>query len=412
MAGVCEDLAGRCVRGGEVLRHRLLECFQPRALFCREHAHGVERRHQRVRLHGGGQVGFVEHRNAHRGFLCGGNDLTVIVVERARRVEHRDGERGVRRRVQRPVHADGLYGVGCVAQSGGVGQAQEHATERDARVDRVAGRAGHVRHDRALIAEQGVEQGGLARVRAAEDHGRNTAVEHICPGKRVQQPLEPVDAAGQCTLVGAELKVRNVLVRVVDHGVIVAGDVLQRVVYTLRVPQHRAAELPGGVFCVQGCLGVDEVDDGLRLREIHAAVEKGALREFARQRLPCPGSEQRLQPCAQHGRGAVALQLGRVLAGVAVRSAADGAQAEVERLAVGVAKSAVDELAVRRFGHGAAVGRAKHAVDDGERPVAGQAQDANRGQDIAGRDGGDRIRHEITPLCRSAEPLAPPIVSC
>ena len=191
-----------------------------------------------------------------------------------------------------------------------------------------------------------------------------------------------------------------------------AGDVLQRVVYTLRVPQHRAAELPGGVFCVQRGLGVDEVDNGLCLREIHAAVEKGALREFARQRLPCPGSEQRLQPCAQHGRGAVALQLGRVLAGVAVRSAADGAQAEVERLAVGVAKSAVDELAVRRFGHGAAVGRVKHAVDDGERSVAGQAQDANRGQDIAGRDGGDRIRHEITPLCRSAEPLAPPIVSC
>ena len=332
-----------------MLRHRLLECFQPRALFCREHAHGVERRRQRVRLHGGGQVGFVEHRNAHGGFLCGGDDLTVIVVERARRVEHRDGERGVRRRVQRPVHADGLYGVGCVAQSGGVGQAQEHATERDARVDRVAGRAGHVRHDRALIAEQGVEQGGLARVRAAEDHGRNTAVEHICPGKRVQQPLEPVDAAGQCTLVGAELKVRDVLVRVVDHGVIVAGDVLQRVVYTLRVPQHRAAELPGGVFCVQRGLGVDEVDNGLCLREIHAAVEKGALREFARQRLPCPGSEQRLQPCAQHGRGAVALQLGRVLAGVAVRPAADGAQAEVERLAVRVAEGAVDELAVRRL---------------------------------------------------------------
>ena len=156
---------------------------------------------------------------------------------------------------------------------------------------------------------------------------------------------------------------------------------------------------------------MDEVDDGFCLREIHAAVEEGALREFTRQRLPRPGGEQRLQSRAQHGRRAVALQLGRVLAGVAVRGAADGAQAEVERLAVGVAKSAVDELAIRCFGHGAAVRRAKHAVDNGEHPVTGQTQDADRGQDVAGRNGGDRIRHEKTPLCRSAEPLAPPIRS-
>ena len=63
-------------------------------------------------------------------------------------------------------------------------------------------------------------------------------------------------------------------------------------------------------------------------------------------------------------------------------------------MAVGVAKSAVDELAIRCFGHGPAVRRAKHAVDNGEHPVTGQTQDANRGQDVAGRNGGDRIRHE------------------
>ena len=249
-------------------------------------------------MYGGGQVGFVEHCDAHGGSLRGGDDLSVIITQRARRVKHRNGKRCVRRRVQRPVYADGLHGIGCSAQPGGVGQAQKYAAERNARVNRVAGRAGYVRHDGALIAEQGVEQGGFARVWAAKDHGRHAAVEHIRPGKRVQQALELLDAAGQRGLVGAELKVRDVLIRVVDHGVIVAGDVLQCIVYALRAPQHRAAKLPGGIFRVQRSLGVDEIDDGLRLCEIHAAVEEGTLREFARQRLPCPGGEQRLQPGA------------------------------------------------------------------------------------------------------------------
>ena len=236
-------------------------------------------------------------------------------------------------------------------------------------------------------------------------------MEHICPGKRVQQALELIDAVGQRGLVGAELKVRNVLIGVVDHGVIVACDVLQRIIYTLCAPQHCAAELTGGIFRIARGLGVDEVNDGFGLREIHAPVEKGALGKLSGQCLPRPGGEQRLQPRTQHSRRAVTLQLCRVLSGVAVRAAADGAQTEVERLAVGVAERAIDELAVRRLGHGAAVGGVKHAVDDGERPVTGQTQDADRGQDVAGRDGGDRIRHVKTPLCRSAEPQAPPIDS-
>ena len=394
-----------------MLCHGALERCKPRALLRREYAHGVKLGRQRLRLYSGGQVRFVEYRDAHLRCLRRVDDLTVILVERVRRVKHRDGKCCVCGCVQRTVDADGFDGIGRVAQSGGVGQAQEHAAERDARVDRVAGRAGHVGHDRALIAEQGVEQGGLACIRAAEDHGRHAAVEHICPGKRVQQALQLRDAVVQRVCIGAELKVRDVFIRVVDHGVIVACDVLQRIVYTLRAPQHRAAELTGGIFRIACGFGVDEVNDGFCLREIHAPVEKGALGKLPGKRLPRTGGEQRLQPRTQHGRRAVTLQLCRVLSGVAVRAAADGAQTEVERLAVGVAERAIDELTVRRLGHGATVGRVKHAVDDGERPVTGQAQDADRGQDVAGRDGGDRIRHVKTPLCRSAEPQAPPIDS-
>ena len=236
-------------------------------------------------------------------------------------------------------------------------------------------------------------------------------MEHICPGKCVQQALQLCDAVSHGGLIGIEPEIRNVLIGVVDHGVIVTGDVLQRIIYTLCAPQHRAAELTGGIFRIARGLGVDEVNDGFGLREIHAPVEKGALGKLPGQCLPRSCGEQRLQPRTQHSRRAVTLQLCRVLSGIAVRAAADGAQTEVERLAVGVAERAIDELAVRRLGHGAAVGGVKHAVDDGERPVTGQTQDADRGQDVAGRDGGDRIRHVKTPLCRSAEPQAPPIDS-
>ena len=118
---------------------------------------------------------------------------------------------------------------------------------------------------------------------------------------------------------------------------IVAGDIGQRVVYALRAAQHRAAELTNSVFRFLRGFCVDEVDDSLRLCEIHPVVQKSALGKLPGQRLPRACGKQRLQPGAQHGGGAVALQLGGVLAGVARRAAADRAEAQIERLPVGVA---------------------------------------------------------------------------
>ena len=321
------------------------------------------------------------------------DDLTVIFIERVRCVKHRDGERRVRRCVQCPVHADGLHGVGRVAQPGGIGQAQEHAAERYARVDRVAGRAGHVGHDRALIAEQGIEQGGLARVRAAENHGGHAAVEHICPGKRVQQALQLCDAVLHGGLISIEPEIRNVLIGVVDHGVIVTGDVLQRIIYTLCAPQHRAAELTGGIFRIARGLGVDEVNDGFGLREIHASVEKGALGELTRRCLPRAEGEESFQRGAQHDGRAMALKLCGVLAGVASRRAGERAETEIERPSLLVEQLAVNELPVAVLRHGLSVRRAEKRVHQRYGKGTRYAHDADGGNACAGRNGGNGITH-------------------
>ena len=142
---------------------------------------------------------------------------------------------------------------------------------------------------------------------------------------------------------------------------------------------------------------VDQVDDGLRLREIHAVIEKRAPGKFARERLSGPGGKERAQTRAQHRGRAVALQLGGVLAGVAVRAAADRAEAEIEHAPVGGLQRAVDELSILRRRHGPAICREKHPVDHRERLRPGDAENSDRGDHIPSGNRGNGVRHKIVP---------------
>ena len=79
-----------------------------------------------------------------------------------------------------------------------------------------------------------------------------------------------------------------------------ARTIEQAVVDRLDRAAQRAGELGGGVACALRSLGVDEVDDRLRLGEIHLAVQEGALRKFAGSRLPCARAERGAQHLAEH----------------------------------------------------------------------------------------------------------------
>ena len=140
-------------------------------------------------------------------------------------------------------------------------------------------------------------------------------------------------------------------------------------------------------------LRVDEIHHGLRLDEIQLPVEERPLRELPAGGLAAPGGEQRPQPRVQHDGAAVAVQLGAVLACIAVGRGKHHAQHVVDDL-----PRLVQQLAQH---HGTAPLRpglfpvfgAEHRVQRGAGACAGQPQYAD-GTRLHGRcDGGDGIRH-------------------
>ena len=387
LAGVCEYLARGGRRGGEELRHSIGQGVQPLARARAEAHHGVKACELR-RVQRPGQVALVYDADGPLRRACGGKRLGVRVRERLRAVENRYGQLRALGGGKGPAHALTLGLVRGLAQSRRVRQAQQHPAEQGLFLNRVPRRARLGRDYRPVVAEYRVQKRALARVRAAH-YRRAHALAHYPPALKAREQFAQLRRPRvQARGVVCKLKGLDVLVRVVQHGVEVRYYVNHIRVHLLGPAAERAAELAGGVDGGLGCGGLDDVDDGLGLGEVEPAVQKGALGELARPGLPGPGGEERLERGAQHDGGAVALQFGGVLAGVAVRRAADGAQAEVEHAPGSVHKAAVDELAVPVLGHGPAVGGAEHGLGGGDRPGAGDADDAYGGDDLARGDGG------------------------
>ena len=77
-------------------------------------------------------------------------------------------------------------------------------------------------------------------------------------------------------------------------------------------------------------LGADEVHHGLRLGEVHLAVEEGAAGEFAGLGERGAAGEEEIEDAAGDEDAAVALDLHHVLAGIARGGAMDGEEDLVE----------------------------------------------------------------------------------
>ncbi len=145
-----------------------------------------------------------------------------------------------------------------------------------------------------------------------------------------------------------------------------------------------AVELSVSVAGAFGSLGIDQVNDRLGLRQVHASVEKGPAGELTGQRLTGAVSKQRLQTQRQHGGRAVALQLSSILSCVAVGTRRPGSQHLINGNSVFVLQRAVNQPSGRlvcQFAtrHGCKDGRGDFA---GLRP--GKTQDAD-GTWYAGR---------------------------
>ena len=341
----------------------------------------------------GGAVALVRRGDAHGGLFRDGEHRLVLGVPGAGEIEHGNNELRFLRRGDGALHAERFHGVGCFAHARGVGQPQRHAAEKAPLRERVARRAGDVGDDGALKAEQRVEQRRFSGVRAAENGRAHALFKKLPAGKRGEQRFERADRRIEHGGVFRERERRYILVRIVEHRVIVRADVREILIDLLRAAGDRPAELTGGVSRRERRFRVDDIDDGLRLREIHAPVQKGALGELTRRCLPRAEGEESFQRGAQHDGRAMALKLCGVLAGVASRRAGERAETEIERPSLLVEQLAVNELPVAVLRHGLSVRRAEKRVHQRYGKGTRYAHDADGGNACAGRNGGNGITH-------------------
>ncbi len=279
------------------------------------------------------------------------DDRNVLRRNLAAAVHHGDDKHSLLHRASAPLHAEALYRVVRSAYARSVRQPQRQRAEAQLFLYRVARRAGHGGDNGAVIAQKRVQKRAFARVRSA-DYRRGDAGGHEPTAlERAQQSAQIAQRRLQPPLIVLHAEVLNVLVRIIEHGVKVRGYVRQKRIHALGAAADRAGELPRGVARGFDALRVDNIRHRLRARQLHPSGQERALCKFARSRLTRAEGKYLLQRRAKHHGRAVALKLRRILAGVAVSGAADGAQAHVQQRPVARAQAAVDEPSVLIVGH-------------------------------------------------------------
>ena len=160
-------------------------------------------------------------------------------------------------------------------------------------------------------------------------------------------------------------------------------------------------QLHHGVPCGLCRLRLDEIDDRLRRRQVHPAVEEGPLGELPPARLPDPGGEEGPEPLSQHHRGAVAVELGAVLPGVAVAGGEGHRQTPVDDLPPLVQESAQDHLPPGVVRQLPPVQRAEHPVGGGQGLGPRHPEDPDGGDLVSCGDGGNGV-HSLLPFFASS----------
>ena len=349
-------------------------------------------------LYGGVSIVLADGQNPMRrsGGKC--ENVWLHSERRMAAVRYHDHQIGALDRAARALHAEPLHGVVCLADARRVDEPQQHAADHRLLLHGVARRAGKVGDDGAVVAHKRVEQRAFARVRRADDGGRRAAFEHASARKGAEQRRERLFALRERPLRLGKREVLDVLVGIVHHGVEAAGEAQQRVVDLFERAAQRAVHLGGGVPRRLGGLGVNEVDDRLRLGEVHFAVQKRALGKFPRPRLPRACGKRGAQDLLQNDRRAVAVQLRALLARVAVSGGEHHRQRVVERAALGVAHRAVGHAPRRKLRGRTTVHRREQRREHAPRLRAAQAHDADRGGRGRGGDGSNGVGHKTTSL--------------
>ena len=200
-------------------------------------------------------------------------------------------------------------------------------TYRDA-IDRrglgyqIARGARNVGDDGAVLFEQPVEETALADVGAPDDRQREAFVDQLAEGKTRDERATP--EADRLDRAAGFLPTRDAMSSSAksipasssainsSNGSFSGTSAAKP---TLRLLRRDAGLIKRG--------GLDKIADGLRLRQVDAAVEIGAQREFAGLGQPRSGGAGALEGIAQDDRGTVTGNLDDIFGGVGTRSGED-----------------------------------------------------------------------------------------
>lgn len=242
----------------------------------------------------------------------------------------------------------GLNGIVGVAQAGGVDQGDRQAIEGEVFTQHITGGAGHLGDDGCINPGQLVEQGRLADIGRAAEHDLQALLQHP-PALRVdgQLPQRLGQARQPVVQVGigqpVDILVGEIECALDEHA---RRDQAfgQRCDACGKAPFQRLERSLGGACRA----GIDQIDDGFGLRQIELAIDKSALRELTGPGNAGTEDAGRAQQAIKCGGAAVALQFDHILAGERGGRREAQHQAPVERLAIGIAKSAQHRRAGRR----------------------------------------------------------------
>ena len=301
-------------------------------------------------------------------------------AKRRRRRSASSARRRARRTPSASISSDGL------AQPGGVGQGDRDAAEVEPRFDHVPRGARPRRDDRRLPADQRVQEGRLAGIGRPEDRHHEPLAQAFAPAAigEVRLHLGP-----ERRRAAADLRVeigREVLGFELDEGFLAGEQPGQPLRPTVMERGEAALGLLQGLPALGSGFGGDQVGNALGGGEVQLAVDEGAAGELARLGGACARRDQRLRHAGDHGRAAMEVQLGAVLAGVAAGRREPEDQGAVERLArIGVAQS--PQAGRSRRGQR----RAGHAPHYLGRAGARQAHHGDRRPAGAGGEGEDHV---------------------
>ena len=313
----------------------------------------------------------------------------VVGVADARQVVQEQHHVRIRDRVPAAGHADALDLVLGVAQARRVADVQRHALDLDGLAQLVPRRARDRRHDRQLGAGQRVQQRALADIRLPRQHDLDALAQDRALAAAIEQRLHPLQQPAQLAQRIGLLEEIDLLLGEVQGGFDQHPQLDQAVAQPADLAAERTGQRPTGAARGGFGAGVDQVGDGLGLRQVQLAVEEGAARELTRLGQPHPqrgiGLQAARQQQLQHHRAAVGLQFQHMLAGVGMRRREEQRQAVVDRLALGATEGQVGRLS-----------RLERAATDrrhqrGQVLWRGHPHDADGPASGRGGDGGDGI---------------------